>query len=172
MGTRRAPWRLLGVIGMAVLFAGAGGGWLLAAERTESVAGTGPSAMDMIEVEEPFAEELSETERVPEETPQLPVVPEALSTGGVELVSPEPGATLRGTALLKVTWANPTGYVVFRIDDKFAYATTAPFEMRWDTSSAVDGQHVIAVDAYDASARYAGGASVSVVVENTVPTPP
>jgi hypothetical protein len=64
------------------------------------------------------------------------------------------------------------GYVVFRIDDRFAYATTPPFEMRWDTSSALDGPHLIAVDAYDAAGRYAGSASISVSIENAIPTPP
>jgi len=122
------------------------------------------------------AEPPARTEKtVPESalTPPIePAVEPPLLPGDIEIVSPESGARLRGTALIKVDWANPLGHVIFRIDDRFAYATTPPFEMRWDTSTALDGQHLISVDAYNASAQYAGGASIGVIVENSVPTPP
>ncbi|UCC67585.1 MAG: hypothetical protein JSV79_10740 [Armatimonadota bacterium] len=94
------------------------------------------------------------------------------STGGVEIVAPESGAKLRGLARVQVEWPNPLGYAVFRVDGRFAYATTPPYEMRWDTSTAPDGRHVVTVDGYDSTARYAGSSSISVIVENSIPTPP
>jgi len=160
MGRRSARWRLLGAIGMAALFAGAGGGLLSAAER--------PGAT----IPEATRGEVEAVEEAPAAT-AAPTLPEEPGySGGVEISTPEPGAKLRGTARVKIEWENPLGYVIFRVDDRFAYATTPPFEMKWDTSSAADGPHVVAVDAYDASARYAGGASVGVTVENTISTPP
>jgi len=160
MGRRSARWRLLGAIGTAVLFAGAGGGLLLAAERPGA---TIPEATR--------GEGMTVEEEIPLKA--APSVPEGPAySGGVEIATPESGAKLRGTAVVKVDWENRMGYVIFRIDDRFAYATTPPFEMRWDTSSAVDGPHVVAVDAYDGSARYAGSASIGVIVENTISTPP
>ena len=157
MGRLSARWRMLGAIGMAALFAGAGGGLLSAAERRAAPI---PKA----------------TRGEAEEAPAAVAAPTLLEapaySGGVEITSPEPGAKLRGTTRVKVDWENPLGYVIFRVDDRFAYATTPPFEMKWDTSSAADGPHVVAVDAYDASARYAGGASIGLTVENTISTPP
>ncbi len=91
---------------------------------------------------------------------------------GLEIITPEPGAKLRGVARVEVEWPNPHGYLIFRVDDKFVYATTPPFEMRWDTSNAPDGKHMITVDAYDSSARYAGTSSITVTLENSIPTPP
>lgn len=91
---------------------------------------------------------------------------------GLEIITPEPGAKLRGVARVEVEWPNPHGYLIFRVDDKFVYATRPPFEMRWDTSNAPDGKHMITVDAYDSSARYAGTSSITVTLENSIPTPP
>jgi len=159
MGRRSARWRLLGAIGMAALFAGAGGGLLSAAER--------PGAT----IPEATRGEVEAAEEAPAAAAAPAFPEEPAYSGGIEIATPEPGAKLRGTARVKVDWENPLGYLIFRIDDRFAYATTPPFEMKWDTSSAADGPHVVAVDAYDASARYAGGASIGVTVENTISTP-
>jgi hypothetical protein len=156
MGMRTGRWRLLGMAVVVAVLASAG--LLMAAERgarTTPRTAAGPASP-------PKAQPLP-----PAVAPKQPA-----GAAEVEIASPEQGATLRGTALLKVDYLNPMGYVVFRVDDRFAYATTPPFEMRWDTTSALDGQHVISVDAYDGSARYAGSASISVLVENSIPTPP
>ncbi len=163
MRGRSAPWQLAVAMGMALVLVGTGAGFLLAAERTGL-----PEPEDLLrdtgESEAAQGERTAPTPALATEGPS--------ATGGVELVAPESGAKLRGIALVKAQWPNPMGYMVFRIDDQFAYATTPPFEMRWDTSTALDGSHVIAVDAYDASARYAGSASIGVQVENAIPTPP
>ncbi len=161
MGRRR----LLAAIGMAALLASVSAGLLLAADRGQIAA---PRASAGKATAKP---EVIEEERVappPAFGPKAPVA----AAASVEIISPESGAKLRGTAVVKVDYPNPMGYVIFRIDDRFAYATTTPFEMRWDTSGALDGQHIVAVDAYDASARYAGTASINVMVENSIPTPP
>lgn len=92
--------------------------------------------------------------------------------GGVQIVTPESGAKLRGLARVEVEWPNRTGYAIFRVDDRFIYATTPPYEMRWDTSTAPDGAHIITVDTYDSSAEYAGSSAISVAIENSIPTPP
>jgi hypothetical protein len=138
-------------MGMALVLVGTGAGFLLAAERTGL-----PEPEDLLrdtgESEAAQGERTAPTPALATEGPS--------ATGGVELVAPESGAKLRGIALVKAQWPNPMGYMVFRIDDQFAYATT------------LDGSHVIAVDAYDASARYAGSASIGVQVENAIPTPP
>jgi hypothetical protein len=159
MGRQSARWRLLGAIGMAAFFAGAGGGWLSAAERPGATIG------------EATRGKAEAAEEAPPATAAPTLREESAYSGGLEITTPEPGTKLRGTARVKVDWENPLGYVIFRVDDRFAYATTPPFEMKWDTSSAADGSHVVAVDAYDASARYAGGASIGVTVENTISTP-
>jgi hypothetical protein len=89
----------------------------------------------------------------------------------VEIVAPESGAKLRGVANFEAEWPGSSGYVIFRVDGRFAYATTQPFRMRWDTSTAPDGSHVLRVDAYDKTGAYEGSSSVRVMVENTIPTP-
>ena len=150
---KRLVWRLLGA-GMVILFASAG--LLMAGGATARQA-------------RPAAAPAVAAQRKSSAAQHVLGVPVGV---GVEIVSPEQGAKLRGTALVKVDYQNPMGYVMFRIGDRFAYATTPPYEMRWDTTSALDGQHVISADAYDGSARYAGSASISVMVENSIPTPP
>ena len=99
-----------------------------------------------------------------------PDLPE--SFGGVQILAPQSGAKLRGLARISAEWPNARGYAVFRVDGKFMYATTPPYEMRWDSSTAKDGKHVVTVDAYDSSTRYAGSASIGVVVENSIDSPP
>lgn len=94
------------------------------------------------------------------------------SFGGVQILAPQSGAKLRGLTRIKAEWPNARGYAVFRVDGKFMYATTPPYEMRWDSSTAKDGKHVVTVDAYDSSTRYAGSASIGVVVENSIDCPP
>jgi hypothetical protein len=153
MARRTALWRLSGALVVTALFVSGGAG-LMAATR-----GARKAAQPPAKPKPPAAA-----------VAPIPAQPAAASE--VEIVAPEQGATLRGSALIKADFVNPMGYVMFRIDGEFAYATTPPFEMKWDTTSALDGDHVIAVDAYDSSARYVGSASVGVAIENAIPTPP
>ena len=118
------------------------------------------------------AKAAAQPQRKPVAQPPVLKPAQPSGSGEVEILAPEQGSKLRGTALVKVDFPNPMGYVMFRIDDRFAHATTPPFEMKWDTTSALDGEHVVSVDAYDGSARYVGSASVGIVIENAIPTPP
>lgn len=95
----------------------------------------------------------------------------APAAGDVEITAPETGAKLRGVALVQVTWPERSGYLIFRVDGNFAYATVAPYQMRWDTSTTKDGPHVVRADAYDWMSDYVGSSSVQVMIENSIPTP-
>jgi len=155
MMTRQVPRRLAWAFGMAALIAALAAGVLWAAERGETAAATSPAGA---------AE--------PPEAAPLAVAPvPVLSASGVQIVAPESGARLRGITLVQAQWGNPSGYVIFRVDDQFAYATTPPYEMRWDTSTARDGDHTITVDAYDAMGGHLGTTSVQLLIENVIPTP-
>lgn len=142
MGKRLTSWRFLRVAMALVVAVSIGSGLLCAAGRSTA----GAAAKPKVAAPAPRAVE-------------------------VEIISPEQDAKLRGMAIVKVDYPNAAGYVIFRVDDQFAYATTPPFQMRWDTSSTVDGQHVVAADAYDGNGKYAGTASVGVIVANSIPTP-
>jgi hypothetical protein len=143
--------RLLWWIAVATLAASVSAGLLSLGQRAEARAAE--------------AELRAEERALPEGTEALP------SLGGIEIVTPESGAKLRGLTLVGAEWPNVKGYVIFRVDDQFTYATTAPYEMRWDTSTALDAEHIVNADAYDASGQYVGSSSIKVVVENTVPAP-
>ena len=156
MVTRRARWWLVWTV-MGALLAAAAAGMLWAAERAA------PSLPVIALRKNPAA--------LPR-PPALPAGPkEAVLAGKVQIAAPESGAKLRGDVMVRVDWPKTAGYVVFRVDDGFVYSTTAPYEMRWDTSTARDGEHILTVDAYDSSAKYAGSSSISVVVENSMPSP-
>jgi hypothetical protein len=155
MGTQ-AHWRLAWMVGLAVLLAGVSAGLLCAAERAKPAL---PEAA--VREAEPDIESLPSAAEA-----------EVESTGAVRIAAPEPGAKLRGLAVVEVEWDDPSGYVIFRVGDRFAYATTQPYEMRWDTSTTLDGRHIVSADAYDRSGGYAGTSSISVIVENAIPTPP
>jgi hypothetical protein len=140
---------------MAALIAALGAGILCAAERGETAATTSPAGA----AERPEAAPLA--------VAPVPVV----SASGVQIVAPESGARVRGITLVQAQWGNPSGYVIFRVDNQFAYATTPPYEMRWDTSTAPDGDHTITVDAYDAMGGHLSTSSIRLLVENVIPTP-
>ncbi len=91
---------------------------------------------------------------------------------GIQIVTPESGSRVRGVVRVKADWDDPSGYLIYRVDGEFVYASSSPYEMRWDSSTITDGEHVITADAYDSDGVYHGTSSVKVVVENTIPTPP
>ncbi len=154
MDSRKPRKRLLWPVTLAVLLAGAAGLFWTTGRAALALSGGGG---ELPEFAAPS----------PEPEPDAP-----MAVGGVEIVAPESGARLRGLARVAAEWPGGRGYAIFRVDDQFMYATTPPYEMRWDTSTAPDGKHIITVDAYDPSARYAGSSSISVIVENSIPTPP
>ena len=96
---------------------------------------------------------------------------EAVAGGAVEIIAPEQDARLRGMATVRVEWPSQAGFVIFRVDGDFLYATTRPFVLRWDTSGISDGEHVLDATAYDKDGNFAGSSSVRVYVENAIPAP-
>ncbi len=64
-----------------------------------------------------------------------------------------------------------SSYVLFRVDDKFIYATAAPYKVRWDTSSMEDGAHVLSVDSFDDRGKLEGSSSVQIEVKNSIEAP-
>jgi Tol biopolymer transport system component len=53
----------------------------------------------------------------------------------VRILSPVDGSSVRQTIRVAAAKKNLEGYVVFQVDGAFQYATTAPFEWKWDTRS-------------------------------------
>ena len=86
----------------------------------------------------------------------------------VKLTFPAAGATVRGIVDVKVSGIEQSGYIVFRVDNQFAYATTAPFKMQWDTLGAEDGDHIIRASGYAADKTYIGDAIVRVTIQNHI----
>ncbi len=160
MARRDGSRRLAGVIALAALVASASVGLLWGAQRggrVSPVPGKGqkqPAKSGATKPAGPAA--------APKQPAPLP---------GFEIVSPQSEAKLRGVAVVKGDWPGGSGYVVFRVDGEFVYASTSPYEVRWDTSTVADGSHIIRADAYDNSGNYAGSSSIKVLVENTIPTP-
>ena len=161
MGRRCARGRLVWAIGTAALVALTGAGLLLATDHF------GAAAAEALG-EEGEAEAFSDLE--------LPAVssqwPEPGSSGGIELAAPAADSRLRGETLVRANWDDRSGFVLFRVDEQFAFATSYPYEMRWDTSTANDASHTISVDAYDDFGRYQGASSIQVTVANAIASPP
>jgi len=156
MTRRPALWRLFWVMGTAGVVAVASVGMLWGAKSAP-------------EKTPPKAAPKTPAKPAPKAAPALPALPAAGQ--GIEIISPESGAKLRGVAGVKVAWKDPTGYVIYRVDGQFAYATSSPYEMRWDSSSTTDDEHVLTANAYDSSGVYQGTSSIKVTVENAIPTP-
>ncbi len=160
MGRRYGGGQLISAIVLVILIAGVSAGLLWGAERAARPAPpTGKKA-------------LGKTAKVaPVKPAPAPKAPEAAPEGGVEITSPESEAKLRGVAVITASSPTTSGYVVFRVDGEFTYATTSPFKMRWDTSTATDGSHIVHVDSYDTSGNFTGSSSIKVEVENAIATP-
>jgi beta-lactam-binding protein with PASTA domain len=90
----------------------------------------------------------------------------------VSLTSPAAGATVAGTISISATASDNVGVagVQFRLDgaDLGVEITAAPYSMRWDTTSATDGDHVLTAIARDEAGNTTTAASRSVTVGNEV----
>ena len=161
MGRKCARGRLMWAVGTAAVLALTGAGLLLATDHFGTAA-----AQTLGEQGEAEAYSDLELREVPSQ------LTESGAGGGIAMVAPAPDSRLRGETLVRANWENRSGFVVFRVDDQFAFATSHPYEMRWDTSTAKDGPHTVGGDAYDDSGRYQGTSSIQVVVANAIATPP
>jgi hypothetical protein len=90
-------------------------------------------------------------------------------TTKITITSPTTQAALKGIVEVKIAGLEKGGFVIFRLDDAFAYATAYPYTMRWDTQGAEDGKHVIRVNAYAPNGRMVGVTSQTVEVKNRLP---
>jgi Tol biopolymer transport system component len=64
----------------------------------------------------------------------------------VRILSPVDGSSVRQTIRVAAAKKNIEGYVVFQVDGAFQYATTAPFEWKWDTRSIWKGDGDVPTD--------------------------
>jgi len=94
----------------------------------------------------------------------------------VSITSPVSGATVSGTTTVTANASSSIGIasVQFKVDgaNLGAAATTAPYQVSWDTTQASNGTHVLTAQAKDLSANTATSSSVSVDVSNSTTTPP
>ncbi len=102
-------------------------------------------------------------------TPSQP--PAAVSPNGVEIAAPASDAKVRGIVSVQAACPASSAYVLFRVDDKFIYATASPYKVRWDTSTMEDGPHVLSVDSFDAKGKFEGSSSVRITVKNAIDAP-
>jgi hypothetical protein len=91
----------------------------------------------------------------------------------VTLTRPTPG-TLTGTttvAASAVDDASGTARVAFTLDGRQlgAAATTAPYQVAWDTTRVPNGKHTLAATAMDAAGNVATSKAVTVTVNNPLP---
>ena len=88
----------------------------------------------------------------------------------VSLTSPAAGSTVSGVASVAATASDNVGVqsVQFKLDGANLGApdTTAPYGANWDTRSASNGSHSLAVMAVDAAGNQTTSTAVSVIVDN------
>lgn len=82
-----------------------------------------------------------------------------------------PGSTVNRTVALQATPVPGTGLTISRVDflvdgAVVGTATIAPFSIKWDTSTVVDGTHMLTVKATDSAGTVVTSATVSVTVLN------
>jgi len=101
---------------------------------------------------------------LPKPAPQ----PETVISKTMKFTTPRPGAIARGVLSVNVAGLNRDGYIVFRIDNQFAYATIYPYKMRWDTQGAADGEHVIQASGFTAGKKSVGSINLKIRVQNRI----
>jgi hypothetical protein len=93
----------------------------------------------------------------------------------VALSAPANGATVQGTVSVTATASDNQGVasVGFTVDGNPLGApdTTAPYSATWDTTSVVNGQHVLAARATDTSGNVATAPTRTITVANPSPAP-
>ncbi len=92
----------------------------------------------------------------------------------VSMTAPADGATVSGTVTLSATASDNRGVagVQFLIDEVALgpEATSEPYAMSWDSTTASSGSHTLSARARDAAGNVATSAPVSVAVDNMPPT--
>jgi hypothetical protein len=90
------------------------------------------------------------------------------------LTAPGSGATLSNTVTLTATASTCAAKVEFYCDTTVLVgtATTAPYGATWNTTTAANGSHTLAVKAYDANGNSTTSSSITVTVNNTTSSTP
>jgi len=94
--------------------------------------------------------------------------PAAAPASPLKIVVPGVDKSLRGVVDITTQGLDSDGYVVFRIDGEFAYATASPFKMRWDTAGAEDGDHLVEASGFSGDKQLVGRASAQLRVQNRI----
>src|SRR5262249_31088762 len=93
----------------------------------------------------------------------------------VSITAPTAGATVSGTTTIGASASDNVGVVgvQFRLDgaNLGAEATTSPYSLSWNTTTASNGLHTVTAVARDAAGNTATAAAVTVTVFNDT-TPP
>jgi len=91
----------------------------------------------------------------------------------IKLVSPRPGATLRGSVLIQAAVEAPeVAYVIFAVDGERPHATNSrPYTFLLDTTELSDGTHTIFAEAYSHSGLLGRSAAIRVKVKNAGAAP-
>jgi len=90
----------------------------------------------------------------------------------VSITAPAPSTSVSNTVLVTGSATDSVAVTKLELDVDGAAVSTAtasPFSFSWNSGSATNGSHTLAVKAYDA-ANNVGSASVSVLVNNPAPT--
>jgi hypothetical protein len=94
----------------------------------------------------------------------------------VSLTAPSGGSTVSGSVAVSATAADNVAVagVQFQLDgaNLGSEATSVPYTVPWDTSSAADGVHTLTAVARDPSGNVATSSPVAVTVSNGAPPPP
>lgn len=97
----------------------------------------------------------------------------AVAVSPIKLLSPRPGATLHGNALIKVKVDAPeVTFVIFGIDGDRPQATNAkPYGFALDTTELADGPHTIFAEAYSRGGLIGRTETIRVLVKNGTVAP-
>jgi hypothetical protein len=88
----------------------------------------------------------------------------------VTLRSPSIGSTVSGTISIVARMAPSVAWANFYLDSVFL-ASSPPDDAIWDTTTALNGSHILTVKAFDASDRQIGIDSIAVFVSNSASPP-
>jgi hypothetical protein len=109
-------------------------------------------------------------------SPPPPPPPVDTTPPTVSITSPSNGATISATVTVTASAADNVGVVgvQFQLDgiNGGAEATTAPYSVPWDTTTASNGSHILTAVARDAAGNRTPSAPVTVTVSNTTTPPP
>jgi hypothetical protein len=91
--------------------------------------------------------------------------PAFASGGSATIQQPADGAVVSGIVAIALTMAPRVASANIYLDGSL-YASAAPANLIWDSTTATDGEHVISVKSFSSQGRFLGGQAVMVTVQN------